>query len=317
MKEQNENKVAEVADSVEVSQEPAKETVETEPKEDVSEEQEIWNDYFEDEEVEDKQVEEREPANDIEVLKEEAPVEDYKAKYEELSKELEKYRETDKQVEEPKKEVSFDKELSDKVILREFTNIVYAMNTLDINTKIKGMQLLQKYAQTQNPNVLKEAKKLLNPEVLEEIAIDKKLFENEQRQEIERANLENTYNAVKEKLTTFVKDNKEWLDNPVRVNAVSMVVDAFGVDADLNQVKSLVDSIEKEAIKRYEESKQEKNRKEILTSPNNANKQVSSDKWFTKAEIERMSEAEYVKNGDKIALQMSLEKQGELPRTII
>ena len=129
---------------------------------------------------------------------------------------------------------------------------------------------------------------------------------------------EQTVNKVKEKLTDFVKSNREWLENnQTRIDTVGMIVDTVGIDADLGKVKEMVDKIEAEAIKRYESKKQAESRKQQLSPINNAQAGAVGEKWFTKAEIDKMSEAEYVKNSPRILEQMTLEQDGQLPRKII
>ena len=69
----------------------------------------------------------------------------------------------------------------------------------------------------------------------------------------------------------------------------------------------MIDTIESEAIKNMKAKKEAETRKQQLSPINNANLGGVGERWFTKAEVDKMSDSDYVKNGEKIALQMQLE----------
>lgn len=299
-----------------------------------SDAQQVWDELMADEAKteetnteEDTPVEAVENTQEVETKTEEpAPVEDYKAKYEELNKQLEKYKEAEnKSLETHEKEVKsrgFDsieeEKAHNEVVLFEFKQIANQVSRLNDVDKAQALQALRDYSITQNPDSLIAAKSFLNPLVLEQLALEKNKLQATKNEEINKIKQEKLVNQVKEKLTDFVKVNRDWLEgNQTRIDTVAMIVDTVGVNADLGKVKEMVDKIEAEAIKKYEAKKEADTRKNTLKSPVNANQGISGEKWFTKAEIDKMSDSEYVKNGEKIAKQMLLEKNGELPRRII
>jgi len=289
-----------------------------------SDAEQVWREMAESE-AEAKPTESVKPVEAVKAEADEAPVvEDYKAKYEELAKKLgNEETEQKKALEEKVKKKGFDSveeyEAHTAVQGFEFDRMVEEADKLPQNVKLMAFEALQRYADNPNAEDLKIVKSMIDPDVLEQIAIDKKQFKDQKYGELESNRMKQTFEATKAKVVDFANKNKEWLDNPARVEAVGMIVKAFGVDSDLDSVKGLVDKIEAEAIKRYEQGKNEQARKQTLTTPNGANLSVatSADKWFTRSELNKMSAEEYSRNSAKIIEQMELEKNGELPRKII
>ena len=318
-----------------VNAEQSTETAEShvEDKHYESDAEQVWREMAErdaeankaDESSEAKPVEAVTPVEAVKAEADEAPVvEDYKAKYEELAKKLgNEETEQKKALEEKVKKKGFDSveeyEAHTAVQGFEFDRMVEEADKLPQNVKLMAFEALQRYADNPNAEDLKVVKSMIDPDVLEQIAIDKKQFKDQKYGELESNRMKQTFEATKAKVVDFANKNKEWLDNPARVEAVGMIVKAFGVDSDLDSVKGLVDKIEAEAIKRYEQGKNEQARKQTLTTPKGANLSVatSADKWFTRSELNKMSAEEYSRNSAKIIEQMELEKNGELPRKII
>jgi hypothetical protein len=258
--------------------------------------------------------------------KTETPVEvDYKTKYDELNKELEKYRSVEKQEiensEKKAKDLGFqsleEKKIYDDAIVREFQGLYREIDYLTPELKAQAMEYLRRYSVSLDDVSLREVKRFISPDALEKIALDRENFKKTELDKLNRTKEEQKYETIKTRLTDFVGQNRAWFDTPAKASAITMIVDSFGLDADLGKVKSMIDTIEAEAIKKYESKKEAETRKQQLSPINNANLGGVGEKWFTKSEIDKMSDSDYVKNGEKIALQMSLEKQGKLPRTII
>ena len=265
--------------------------------------------------------------DNVELEKEtETPVElDYKTKYDELTKELEKYRSIEKQEiensEKKAKDLGFqsleEKKIYDDAIVREFQGLYKEIDSLTPELEAQAMEYLRRYSVSLDDNSLREVKRFISPDALEKIALDRENFKKTELDKLNRTKEEQKYETIKTRLTDFVGQNRAWFDTPAKASAITMIVDSFGLDADLGKVKSMIDMIEAEAVKKYESKKEAETRKQQLSPINNANLGGVGEKWFTKSEIDKMSDSDYVKNGEKIALQMSLEKQGKLPRTII
>lgn len=137
----------------------------------------------------------------------------------------------------------------------------------------------------------------------------------EKPKEITKEYLENAKTALVN-VKKFMQENKGFMDSDANKKAVFYALEHFGGKADLNTVKTLLDSARKEAVSEQAAKSVQNRRLENMQGVKTADTKKSSA-WFTKAEIDEMSDNEYVKNGQKIALQMSLEKQGKLPKTII
>lgn len=266
-------------------------------------------------------------ADDVEAeAKTDTPVEvDYKTKYDELNKELEKYRSIDKQEiensEKKAKDLGFqsleEKKIYDDAIVREFQGLYQEIEYLPPELKAQAMEYLRRYSVSLDEVSLREVKRFISPDALEKIALDRENFKKTELDKLNRTKEEQKYETIKTRLTDFVGQNRAWFDTPAKASAITMIVESFGLDADLGKVKSMIDTIEAEAIKKYESKREAETRKQKLSPINNANLGGVGEKWFTKSEVDKMSDSDYVKNGEKIALQMSLEKQGKLPRTII
>jgi len=308
------------------------EPVETAPAENVSDAEQVWRDMEAREKAE--EVTENTPVEEVEAkavdevkeVKEEAkpePVEDYKAKYEELSKQLEtKEVEKKAKVEEEVKKSGFEslehKQAHDEVILFEFNKIADELANLPAEMLPNAYELLNKYTVTGSAEDLRKVKALLSPDVLESIAIEKRDLINAKNAELKEKSIKQDFEAIKTKLVDFAGKNKEWLaGTQARSNAVASVVESLGTGADLDKIKTLIDMVESDAIKAYQESLKKDERKDMLKSPQSSNIKVEGDKWFTKAQISRMSDREYLANSAKIQKQMLLEKDGTLPKQII
>ena len=193
-------------------------------------------------------------------VKTETPVEvDYKTKYEELNKELEKYRSIEKQEienrEKTAKDLGFqsldEKQIYDDAIVREFQGLYKEIEYLPPELKAQAMEYLRRYSVSLDEASLREVKRFISPDALEKIALDRENFKKTELDKLNRTKEEQKYETIKTRLTDFVGQNRAWFDTPAKASAITMIVESFGLDADLGKVKSMIDTIEAEAIKKY------------------------------------------------------------------
>lgn len=308
----------------------AKETATAEPEKELSLADQVWKELEKESTAEETESTENteeakteEPAKESGVKEEATTTEDYKAKYEELQK---KY-----QADEESKKVKYNEELKqngfeseehkkayEDIVIFEYTAIANKINELPPEVIPQAYELLNKYATTLNPEDLRKVKSILSPEALEEIAISKQSLVKQKAEELNNIRIKQDFEQIKTKLVDFAGQNKEWLaGTQARSNAIASVVESLGSSVDLGKVKALIDTIEADAVKAYQESLKKDERKNMLKSPQGTSGLSADDKWFTKAQVDNMSESEYIRNSDKIIKQMELEKSGRLPRSII
>lgn len=156
-------------------------------------------------------------------------------------------------------------------ISRDVANHEFALfvNALEAGYAGEGYEdalaALQKYQTTGNPSDLVMAKRLFDPQALELIAENRKAFKDQKLDEYHQNQSQQTFLSAKEKLETFAKETGDWLDSEIRQEAVGMAFNAFGGNADFGQIKTLIDKIEADAVKRNEtKQKAEQEQKERL-----------------------------------------------------
>lgn len=183
-----------------------------------------------------------------------------------------------------------------------------------------ALDALSQYGQTGNPNDLALAKRLFAPEALEFIAENRKAFKDAKIQEYQTTKQHATFQATKQTLQSFVNETGDWINPPERQETLGVLLREFGGNLDLNTAKSMIDKIEQGAVERYKNTldayQEQQDRFDQMQTPHGINASVRTDRWFTKADVDKMSEAEYVKNADKIVRQMQMENEGLLPQTL-
>lgn len=197
---------------------------------------------------------------------------------------------------------------------------VRALEALDGEAKAKAAAALSRYQYTVNPKDLETAQSFFPPMVIAEIAKDTALFEEERAKVHESERMTRKLSESKARLEAFAKESGDWLNAKERQEIVALAINLTGGEADLSEVKRLIDMAEKAAVDRYiAESKAAAENREMqgsLTAPNNNAPAAKGETWLTREDYNNLSEAEFDKQYDKIARQIELEKAGKLPRML-
>ncbi|MBR1649119.1 MAG: hypothetical protein IJ689_05930 [Alphaproteobacteria bacterium] len=132
--------------------------------------------------------------------------------------------------------------------------------------------------------------------------------ENEQRASFDKA------------ASGWKEENREWLDPKERNEIVEQAIEIAGEALDLPKAKQMIEALEKAAVDRYiktqkAEAENQKIR-DTLQTPTSESADIKNEKWLTRAEYNALSREEEDKMYDKILRQITLEKEGKLPRML-
>ena len=184
----------------------------------------------------------------------------------------------------------------------------------------EAYQALLKYQQTGNPNDLAIAKRLFAPEALEFIAENRKAFKDQKLTEYQTTKQQTLFQTAKQNLENFVKETGDWINPKERQDVIGALFGEFGGNFDFTRTKEMIDKIEQGAIERYKQSlkaeQEQQDRFDQMQTPTGVQGTIRADKWFTKDQVDKMSETEYIRNADKIVRQMQMEKDGLLLQTL-
>ena len=254
--------------------------------------------------------------------------EKFVARAKEYEKQLKAYREAEEaskaEREAEAKRAGFSDDASRQFVFevknREFMQYVRALEALDGEAKAKAAAALSRYQYTVNPKDLETSQSFFPPMVIAEIAKDTALFEEERAKVHESERMTRKLSESKARLEAFAKESGDWLNAKERQEIVALAINLTGGEADLSEVKRLIDMAEKAAVDRYiAESKAAAENREMqgsLTAPNNNAPAAKGETWLTREDYNNLSEAEFDKQYDKIARQIELEKAGKLPRML-
>jgi hypothetical protein len=189
---------------------------------------------------------------------------------EQYKKELEIYR---KQQEEAqlKKEVEAkqsgfasaeERKLAEEVEAYEFNQLAQALSDgLAGDNYEQSLEALKAYQNTGDRRYLDVAKSFFSPKIIEEIAKNKFLLQNQRGEALRAKQAEAEYNAIKSKVADFCKEVGEWLNDPTRQEVVGEYLRNFGSAADLHKIKDNIEKIEANALKKEEARRQSEEEK--------------------------------------------------------
>lgn len=244
-----------------------------------------------------------------------------KAKYDELLKEQEKQQQINlEQAQKAGFNTVEDQEIAKNVQLAEFNAFWSNLNSLDAEVQPQVQQYLTEYYKTGNTDFLKAAKAYFSADFLERVAIGKKDYENQLKNDFQtkQTELKNQHDA--ELAETLRTDFAELLadvnENKGKAQALKAFCDAdFITSKEDMQVfadiyKQIADYERAAAIKEYEAAKVIEKTKTAAKIGTGSNSDGVLDVMPTLEELEKMSADDYSKAVDKYGLQ-KLFKQGE------
>lgn len=246
----------------------------------------------------------------------------------ELEKQLNAYKEREEKAlsdrEERAKSLGFnnaDEQAIDfDVKSHEFDLYVQALETtLTGDAYNKVYQALLNYQQTLNPKALQVAKAYFDTDVITKIAGDVAIYKNNAYTKYASNKRASKMAEINSMVSEFAKSTGDWLNPKERQDIVGLAINITGGNVDLPKLKELVDGIEAMAVKSYLDKqnaiKENEQLTGSLTNPSGG-ADISGEKWFTKEQYMRMTPQEEEANYDKIARQITLEKQGKIPRML-
>lgn len=214
-----------------------------------------------------------------------------------------------------------EQNLANEVKDFEFRRYIEALETGYAGDKYdEALQALKRYQQTLNPADLAQAKSCFGPEAVEIIASNTALFKAQKADELAKTKQQAYQTEIRGKLEEFAKETGDWLDVPERGRIVAAAINLAGREADLPQVKAMVEALENKAVERFkaEQKAAAENQSQLakLETPGGGGAAVPGRKIFTREQFNSLSDSEYEQNYDLIAEQIELEKAGKLPRNL-
>lgn len=254
--------------------------------------------------------------------------EKFVSKAKEYEKQLKAYREAEEaskaEREAEAKRAGFSDESSRQLVYevknREFMQYVRALDALEPEARTKAQAALSRYQYTVSPKDLEAAQSFFPPMVIAAIAKDTALFEEERAKVYENERKTRSLAESKARLEAFARETGDWMNPKERQEILALAINLTGGEADLSEVKRLIDMAEKAAVDRYvAESKAAAENREMqgsLSAPAGGTPPAKGEKWLSREDFNALSDAEFDKQYDKIARQIELEKAGKLTRML-
>lgn len=246
----------------------------------------------------------------------------------ELEKQLRAYQTKEEQAREQReieaREQGFtnaeEQEVRYNIANHEFNRYCEALAALSGDNYNNAYKALTAYQQTGNPQYLETAQSYFPAAVISKISGDVALYSKDAFNKYQDMAKKRQLSEIKQMVASFAEQNDEWLNSKERQDIIGLAVKVTSGNIDLSELKSMIDSLENNAVSAYQkkqaESKENQEVQNSLQTPGDVSMSQSGKKWLTREEYNNLTSEQEKANYDLITEQIELENQGKLPRML-
>lgn len=197
---------------------------------------------------------------------------------------------------------------------------VAAGHTLPPEQQLEVSRLINRCRMNGSEAELAQLRRCFSPEIVALASEDMALYRNARQSDYDELRSQDRTIRFNRKLGEFSRRYDGWIDSPLKTELISQALQVSDGRVDLPILKELIDSLEREAVKKYQKKKsvlrENSETQDSLNVPGTANVRAKPKKWLTREDFNRLTPEQETEKYDMIVEQVKLEKQGLLPRML-